>query len=114
MTEIEERILKYTQFWYEYVNTDHHKDRDCHFTIEKRWSYGEPPKYRFQHSGYVGEYVKSPTVRATYGEALRDMERWFEEHVKIARRWAYQEDDPEDWFTQARAEAREIIERYGF
>ena len=113
MTEIEERILKYTQFWYEYVNMENPKDAYCHFTIQKKWSYGNAPKYSFQHSGYVGEHVEHPKVRATYSEALRDMERWFEREVKGAKKWAYGDDELDDWDIDARAKAREIIERYG-
>lgn len=37
------------------VGKDHHKDRDCHWYIETRWSYGHPPKYIARHHGYVSE-----------------------------------------------------------
>ncbi len=50
---IEEEIVYLTKLWYRYVGLDHHKDRDCHFYIEKRWSYGDEPDYRAYHYGYV-------------------------------------------------------------
>ena len=39
----EEEITKLTELWYEIVGNDHHKDRDCHWYINKVWSYGEKP-----------------------------------------------------------------------
>jgi hypothetical protein len=53
---LEEQITDLTRKWYTYVSVEHHKDRDCHFWIEKTWSYGEPPKYSAHHHGYIGKY----------------------------------------------------------
>jgi hypothetical protein len=50
---IEEEIVYLSKLWYRYVGLDHHKDRDCHFYVEKRWSYGDEPDYRAYHYGYV-------------------------------------------------------------
>lgn len=41
--------------YYALVGKDHHKDRDCHWYIETKWSYGEPPKFIARHYGYVSE-----------------------------------------------------------
>ena len=51
---LEEEITVLTEKYYKYVSLDHHKDRDCHFWIEKKWSYGNPPTYSAHHNGYVG------------------------------------------------------------
>ena len=51
---LEEEITVLTEKYYKYVSLDHHKDRDCHFWIEKKWSYGNPPTYSAHHVGYVG------------------------------------------------------------
>ena len=51
---LEEEITVLTEKYYKYVSLDHHKDRDCHFWIEKKWSYGYPPTYSAHHVGYVG------------------------------------------------------------
>ena len=40
-------------------------------------------------------------------------ERWFEREVNGAKKWAYGDDELDDWDIDARAKAREIIERYG-
>lgn len=111
MDDIEQKILKYTQFWYEYVNTDHHKDRDCHFSIEKTWSYGEKPTYSFNHPGYVGKYVTGPK-REKYEHALTDMQLWFEREIADAKKWANLTDG-DDWLGAYRRKAREILEKYG-
>jgi len=67
LSEIDEKITALTAAWYAYVNLDHHKDRDCHFYIEKVWSYGEPPVYRVSHPGYITDFA-SQDFR-TSGEA---------------------------------------------
>lgn len=51
---LEEEITALTEKYYKYVSLDHHKDRDCHFWIEKKWSYGNPPTYSAHHVGYIG------------------------------------------------------------
>ena len=53
MTDTNKEILKLTSLWYEYVGMDHHKDRDCHWYINKVWSYGDVPYYRIEHHGYI-------------------------------------------------------------
>ena len=58
MTELkeinyEEEITKLTELWFNIVGNDHHKDKDCHWYINKVWSYGDKPYYRVEHYGYV-------------------------------------------------------------
>ena len=48
-------IIELTSKWYEYVGTNHHKDRDCHFTITLDYKYGDEPIFEIDHYGYVGE-----------------------------------------------------------
>jgi len=57
---LEEQITVLTRKWYTYVSVEHHKDRDCHFWIEKMWSYGNPPKYSAHHHGYIGNHYDTP------------------------------------------------------
>ena len=52
---LNKEIARLANIWYNYVSTDHHKDRDCHFYIETVWSYGEEPFYRAVHNGYIME-----------------------------------------------------------
>jgi hypothetical protein len=57
---LEEEITELTNQWMKYVSVDHHKDRDCHWHIEKCWAYGEDPYYQASHSGYILESWTSP------------------------------------------------------
>lgn len=57
---LEEEITILTAKWYKYVNLDHHKDRDCHWYIQKIWSYGDEPYYQAFHHGYVANDWSSP------------------------------------------------------
>lgn len=50
---IVEGITVLTREFSSLVTNDHHKDRDCHWYIETRWSYGESPDYFVIHDGYV-------------------------------------------------------------
>jgi len=42
-------ILYLTGIWYDLIRKEHHKDRDCHFAVVKRWSYGNRPTYHIEH-----------------------------------------------------------------
>ena len=53
MKELIEEITKLTDEWYTLIGPDHHKDRDCHWYIETKWSYGKPPEHRLVHHGYI-------------------------------------------------------------
>lgn len=49
----DERITLLTGLWCSIIQGDHHKDRDCHWSIVTKYSYGEKAKYCVEHSGYV-------------------------------------------------------------
>ena len=61
---LEEEIIILSNKWYKYVSLDHHKDRDCHWYIEKVYSYGEEPYFIVYHEGYVAESWTSPKLRS--------------------------------------------------
>lgn len=66
-----QQITKLTDEWYFLIGKDHHKDRDCHWYIETKWSYGYPPKYTIQHWGYIiGDIEKE---FETYEKALQEL-----------------------------------------
>lgn len=60
-SKTEKQITELSSQYYNLISTDHHKDRDCHWTIETKWSYGQPPVYVVEHRGYLHE-----TERATF------------------------------------------------
>jgi hypothetical protein len=53
MKNIIKEITELTDEWYKLIGSDHHKDRDCHWYIETKWSYGSSPVYVIQHYGYI-------------------------------------------------------------
>lgn len=66
-----EKITRLTEKWYTYVNLDHHKTKDCIWTIEISYKYGEPPKYQAYHYGYIIETWFGPEC-----DSLEDAESW--------------------------------------
>ena len=63
-----EEITKLSDEWYTLIGHSHHKDRDCHWYIETKWSYGQPPTYSVQQWGYIlGDIVEECD---SYDEAL--------------------------------------------
>ena len=68
MENVIKEITKLTDEWYFLIGKDHHKDRDCHWYVETKWSYGYPPKYTVQHWGYILSDIEEEYK--TYEEAL--------------------------------------------
>lgn len=50
-------LTKLVAEYYEAVQADIHKDRDCHWQISERWSYGEHAGWFVEHHGYLYELV---------------------------------------------------------
>jgi len=84
---MDHQITALTKQWFELVGRDHHKDRDCHFYVEKRWSYGEPPVYVVQHQGYVWDEPIDETF-PTYTAAARLLVEKLREMVAAEREWS--------------------------
>ncbi len=51
-------ITDLTEQWYKLIGSDHHKDRDCHWYIETKWSYGCSPVYIIRHYGYILDEIE--------------------------------------------------------
>ena len=84
MKNIIEEITKLTDEWYRLIGSDHHKDRDCHWYIETKWSYGQPPKYSVQHFGYIlDEIVETWT---DYNMALNRLKEILMEKIEEEKR----------------------------
>ena len=76
-----EYITKLTEEWYKLIAIDHHKDKDCHFYIETKWSYGQPPKYWVRHYGYIIHNFEGEEYN-TYEEALDGLISFLEKIVE--------------------------------
>lgn len=92
-----EKILRLTKIWYEYVSLDHHKDRDCHFEIVKRVSYGDEISYYVTHAGYIAKDYVSDSFD-TYEEAEKDLHEFLINIIKNEKEWAKDAlDNPGEW-----------------
>lgn len=53
MNQRQDKIHSLTAEWCNLVASDHHKDRDMHFHIDIKYSYGSVPVYVVSHEGYI-------------------------------------------------------------
>ena len=92
MKNIIEEITELTNQWYELIGNQHHKDRDCHWYIETKWSYGNLPTYIVWHHGYILDEIEENW--STYDLALKRLKEILEEKIKEEREW--QKNDEEE------------------
>jgi len=90
MENIEESILKLTNEWYFLIGKDHHKDRDCHWYIETKWSYGLLPKYYIRHFGYILDEIEILCDR--YEDSLKKLKNCLENVIKKEKEYIENED----------------------
>jgi hypothetical protein len=86
-------ITELTDEWYYLIGKDHHKDRDCHWYIETRWSYGYEPVYVVQHFGYILDTIEQE--HDTYEKALEALKNVLISAIEEEK--ATQEQKQEDW-----------------
>ena len=84
MENIIKKITNLTDEWYKLIGLDHHKDRDCHWYIETKWSYGQPPKYSVQHFGYILDDIVEECN--SYDEALLKLKEILIEKIEEEKR----------------------------
>ena len=90
--KIEDEITGLTEQWYELITAGGHKDRDCHWYVEARWSYGLPQVYVVVHDGGVFERVEEEFD--TYEEALEGLKGYVERAISEEK--AEREDDSDE------------------
>jgi hypothetical protein len=79
----EEDITALSEEWYTLIGPEHHKDRDCHWTIVTRWSYGQPPIYQVEHHGYILDHIEIECK--TYSEALETLKKTLQKAISDER-----------------------------
>lgn len=84
---MEDKILKLTKMWYQYVGMGHHKDRDCHWYINKVWSYGDVPHYKIEHYGYIFKPCNSRRY-SSYAGAEKALYRLINKAFQKEMSWA--------------------------
>lgn len=90
--ELIEKITTLTSKWHELISGDHHKDRDCHWIINTKWSYRDEPVFTVEHYGYILDHIEQsyPSYRAAcYGlismleRFIKEQENWQEEQEEV-------------------------------
>jgi len=77
MQALIDQLLK---LWHELISCDHHKDRDCHFYIEKNFSTYLHSKWRLHHRGYLLDEIEE--FYETYKEAEKGLQKLLAEKIK--------------------------------
>lgn len=86
LTEVEAEITRLSDIWMRFVGQDHHKDRDCHWYIEKYYSYGKPPYYQAYHNGYIGDKFEGSEC-TTIEEAEEELLNAIKFRIHDAKIW---------------------------
>ena len=94
MKNIIEEITILTDEWRSLTAKDHCKDRDFHWYIETKWSYGYPPKYNVQHWGYILGDIEEECD--SYDEALLKLKEILIEKIEEEKK-CQEEDSGDGW-----------------
>lgn len=103
-----EEIVRLSGIWYSILG--HHKDCDCHWIIEARYSYGDQPTYSAMHYGYV--YKEVTVSAATLADVEIALCRVIKSAIRCRAKWAeavLKAPPSEEWSDAQRAEAQRII-----
>ena len=83
MKKTEKKIAELADEYHKLIAGDHHKDRDCHWSIETRWSYGNDPVYVVARNGYLHH---TETARFdSYDGALAYLREEIQDALEIER-----------------------------
>lgn len=94
MRDVIEDITILTDEWYRLIGPTHHKNKDCHWYIETKWSYGYPPKYSVQHFGYILDDIVEECD--SYDEALLKLKEILTEKIEEEKK-SQEEDSGGEW-----------------
>jgi hypothetical protein len=94
MENLTSEITKLTEEWYFLIGKDHHKDRDAHWYIETKWSYGYPPVYTVQHYGYILDNIEEEC--SSYEEALTVLRDTLKEKIEEEKK-KQKENEEDEW-----------------
>ncbi len=88
------------ELWYELIGGDHHKDRDCHFYIERNFSTYKKSEWRLYHQGYwIDDYEE---IFDTYKEAEKGLQDFLIEKMLYFT---------EDWETDTQLRVRRKVQK---
>jgi hypothetical protein len=96
MENIIEEITKLTVEWRSFSGKGHCKDKDFHWYIETKWSYGQPPKYSVQHHGYILHDFEEIEC-SSYEEALTVLRDTLKEKIEDERKFIEERNEEDGW-----------------
>jgi hypothetical protein len=79
----QEKITKLAEEYHGLIAGQHHKDKDCHWQIQVRWSYGNAPVFIVSHNGYL--HKMEETICGTYEAALAVLRDELKDAIEIER-----------------------------
>jgi hypothetical protein len=79
----EEQIQQLASEYHKLIGPEHHKDRDCHWYVETKWSYGSPARYIVRHYGYVYDEVE--IVCDSYEAALAALREELKRAIEVEK-----------------------------
>ena len=76
-------LVTNTKVYCELVSIDHHKDKDMHFEVIRKFSYGREPYYYIWHNGYISDMESEvhDLEFQTQQEAEQALVEWL--HIQI-------------------------------
>jgi hypothetical protein len=96
MENLIEEITKLTVEWRSLSGKGHCKDKDFHWYIETKWSYGQPPKYSVQHHGYILHDFEEIEC-SSYEEALTVLRDTLKEKIEDERKFIEERNEEDGW-----------------
>ena len=91
MKDLIDEITKLTEEWYSLIGKEHYKEKDCHWYIETKWSYGNYPTYTIHHYGYILDEINENW--STYDMALKRLKEILEQNIKEEKEWQEKNDE---------------------
>jgi hypothetical protein len=89
-------ITKLTDDWRSLSGKGHCKDKDFHWYIETKWSYGLPPVYIVQHNGYILHDFEDIEC-SSYEDALKTLKEILIEKIEEEKKFIEERNDEDEW-----------------
>ncbi len=88
---MEKDFLEATKEWFEYVSQDHHKDRDCHWFLNRveKFSYGDSKQgeeyWEMVHNGYIADeiYFSGETRESVLAQTTGFIRNYIKENPRL-------------------------------
>ncbi|MCD6429387.1 hypothetical protein J7L09_01695 [bacterium] len=108
--KLEQEVTRLAHLWYKYISQDHHKDCDCHWYIERRWSYNRKPQWIVWHRGYIfdGAEIKCKN----YQEALEKLIKLIKKALQKELEWVEKVLKTPEYWDQAQIKQAKWLKRH--